>query len=110
MSKVNLRSNRNKRKLRIRKSVFGNASRPRLSVYKSNKYIYAQLIDDIKGKTLVSSKGLKDIKNASSVGEDLAAKAKAKKIKKVVFDRNGYIYHGRVKSLAEGARKGGLQF
>lgn len=80
--------------------------RPRLSVFRSNKAIYAQVIDDGKGKTLVEAHG----QAAGSVGEALAKKALTKKVKEVVFDRGSYRYHGRVKALAEGARKGGLKF
>ena len=108
------------RKKRIRRKVFGETIRPRFSVFRSNKYIYAQLIDDDKGVTLVSESDL-EFKSSSlsslskkelayKVGESLAKKALKKKIKKVVFDRGGYKYHGRVKALAEGARKGGLEF
>ena len=101
---------------RIRKKVSGTAERPRLSVYKSNQCIYAQLIDDEKGHTLItaSSAGLGD-KNvnkekAKKVGEMLAKKARAKAIHGVVFDRSGYIYHGKVCALAEGAKEEGLKF
>jgi large subunit ribosomal protein L18 len=103
------------RKRRVRSRVAGTADRPRLTVYKSNTHIYGQLIDDIKQKTVVSASDLKSKSGkktdmAGAVGEEIAKKAVAKKIKKVVFDRNGYRYHGRVKALAEGARKGGLEF
>lgn len=100
----------------IRSRVFGTPEKPRLSVFRSNKDIYAQLIDDVHGKTLAaaSSKNLKDkatkIEKSAIVGKELAEKAKAAGITTCVFDRNGYLYHGRVKSLAEGAREGGLQF
>lgn len=106
------------RKRRVRAKVFGNAKRPRLSVFRSNIHIYGQIIDDEKGKTLVSfadinlkkqAKATK-VQIAESVGEELAKKALAKKIKSVIFDRNGFTYHGRVKTLADGARKGGLEF
>ncbi len=101
-------------KKRVRKHIIGTADVPRLSVFRSNKDIYAQLIDDSKGVTLLatSSKGLKGSKTeqASKVGKDLADKAKANGIEQVVFDRNGYLYHGRVQNLAEGAREGGLKF
>lgn len=116
MYKVKIRkTNREKRKLRVRAGVTGTMEKPRLSVFRSNKYIYAQLIDDVEGKTLVSAssdtQGL-DVKPkrdaAFETGKSLAEKAKEKKIKTVVFDRNGYQYAGRVKSLAEGAREGGL--
>ncbi len=104
------------RKKRVRAKVEGVNARPRLSVFRSNKYIYAQLIDDEMGKTLVSASSSqikeKSAKNnvSEKVGELLAKRAKTKKIKKVVFDRSGYKYHGRVKALADGARKGGLEF
>ena len=102
-------------KYRIRKSVFGTAERPRLSVFRSNKQIYAQVINDLEGKTLAaaSSLGLETmpkIQQAEKVGELLAKKAQEAGVSAVVFDRNGYLYHGRVKSLADAARKGGLNF
>ena len=102
-------------KFRIRKNVNGTAERPRLSVFRSNKQIYAQVINDLKGKTLASasSLGLEAMpkkEQAAKVGELLAEKAQAAGITQVVFDRNGYLYHGRVKELADGARKGGLKF
>ena len=110
---------RNKIRKRIRKIVIGTNSQPRLSVFRSNKEIYAQLIDDVSGSTIVSSsstdkeisktKGNKT-ETASLVGKKLAEKAVSKGIKQVSFDRSGYLYHGRVKSLAEGAREGGLKF
>lgn len=106
----------NERKARVRAKITGTTDRPRLSVFRSNSHIYGQLIDDVKGKTLVSGSdlGLKEKGNksevAGKVGEELAKKAVAKKIKKVTFDRNGFKFHGRVKALAEGARKGGLEF
>ncbi len=106
-----------KRHRAIRARLSGNAERPRLQVLRSAKHIYAQLIDDEKGETLLSSSdhGLKKEKKtktdiASQVGKDIAKKAKEKGVKSVVFDRRGYLYHGRVKALAEGAREGGLQF
>jgi large subunit ribosomal protein L18 len=104
---------------RIRKIVSGTAERPRLSIFRSNKEIYAQLIDDVNAQTLVSASSLeKDIAGADGnksdksalVGKSLAAKAKDKGIEACSFDRGGYLYHGRVKSLAEGAREGGLKF
>jgi large subunit ribosomal protein L18 len=104
---------------RIRKTVKGTAERPRLSVFRSNKQIYAQLIDDVQGVTLASvssaakemsaNKGPK-VDLAREVGKKLAEKAVQSGIKAVVFDRGGYLYHGRVKALADGAREGGLQF
>jgi len=108
--------NRTRVRYRIRKKVSGVADKPRLSVYRSNKEIYCQLIDDVNGVTLASasSKGLKVTGNkvtvASEVGKILASKAVSAGISKVVFDRGGYLYHGRVKSLADGAREGGLIF
>jgi large subunit ribosomal protein L18 len=103
-------------KFRIRKDVSGTPNKPRLSVFRSNKDIYCQLIDDINGITLVgaSSKEItKDgnkVDQSAKVGELVAEKAKAINISEVKFDRGGYLYHGRVKSLADGARKGGLKF
>jgi large subunit ribosomal protein L18 len=102
-------------KYRIRKNVNGTAERPRLSVFRSNKQIYAQVINDLTGKTLASasSLGMETMpkkEQAAKVGELLAEKAQAAGISQVVFDRNGYLYHGRVKELADGARKGGLKF
>lgn len=115
MYKVILRSsNLERRKLRVRKKITGTLERPRLSVFRSNKYIYAQLIDDVAGKTLAhvagsfeKIKGAK-VKSAFELGKELAKRAKAKNVSNAVFDRNGYRYHGRVKSLADGAREGGL--
>jgi large subunit ribosomal protein L18 len=101
-----LTPDRLRRQKRIRAKVAGTSSRPRLSVYRSNKYMYAQLIDDTVGKTLVSAKGQK----ASEVGKKIAELATKLKVKAVVFDRGGYRYHGRVPSLAESAREGGLVF
>lgn len=107
---------RNKIKARIRSRVFGTPGKLRLSIFRSNKQIYAQLIDDVKGTTVIaaSSANIEDKLNknekANLVGKALAEKATQAGIEKVVFDRNGYLYHGRVKSLAEGAREGGLKF
>ena len=100
---------------RIRKKVFGTAERPRLSVFRSNKQIYVQVINDQEGKTLASASSLgmetmPKIQQAEKVGELIATKAKEAGVTTVVFDRNGYLYHGRVKSLADAARKGGLNF
>ena len=112
-------SRRDRIKMGIRKRLSGSTERPRLSVYRSNKGIYAQIIDDVSGKTIVSASSLsKDFVAADgnksdqsvAVGKLVAQKALAAGIKDVVFDRNGYLYHGRVKSLAEGAREGGLKF
>lgn len=105
-------------KFGIRAKVSGTAERPRLSVFRSNKAIYAQLIDDIAGNTLasVSSVELKSeiegntVETAKKVGQRLAEKALAKNIDTIVFDRNGYLYHGKVKALADAAREGGLKF
>ena len=102
-------------KYRIRKSVFGTAERPRMSVFRSNKQIYVQVINDLTGNTLVlaSSLGMETMpkkEQAAKVGELIAQKALEAGITQVVFDRNGYLYHGRVKELADGARKGGLKF
>lgn len=102
----------------IRIKVSGTAKRPRLSVFRSNKHIYAQVIDDEKGRTIVgiSDPAAKDAKKqnksirARALGKLLAQRAKEAKVKKVVFDRGGYNYHGRLKSLADGAREGGLEF
>jgi large subunit ribosomal protein L18 len=110
---------RNRIKQRIRKVVVGEATSPRLSVFRSNKGIYVQLIDDVSGKTLISAssvdKGIIDakvtkIEQAKLVGKAVAAKAVEAGISTVRFDRNGYLYHGRIKSLAEGAREAGLKF
>jgi large subunit ribosomal protein L18 len=108
-------SPRKRRRARIRGKVVGNAKRPRLSVFRSGKHIYAQLVDDEKATTLASSSDLalkkgSKIEQATAVGEELAKKALSLKIKSVVFDRGGYRYHGRVKAVADGARKGGLEF
>jgi large subunit ribosomal protein L18 len=102
-----LTTQRKKRKLRIRAKISGTAVAPRLAVYRSNKYIYAQIIDDTKHHTLVGLPGSLD---AAALGKKLADLAKKKKITKVVFDRAGYSYHGRIKALADAAREGGLKF
>ena len=105
-----------KRKKRVRGSIFGTAEKPRLSVFRSNAGIYAQVIDDVTGHTLAaaSSKELGlangNVENAKLVGAKVAEKALAAGISTVVFDRNGYLYHGRVQAVAEGAREGGLKF
>ncbi len=106
---------RNKIKARIRGKISGTVQRPRLSVFRSNKAIYVQVIDDLAGNTLVaaSSKGIAEgtkTEIAAKVGEEIAKKAREKGITEVVFDRNGYLFHGRVKSLADAARKAGLKF
>src|ERR1041384_2897326 len=112
---------RERRKLRIRHKIAGTAERPRLSVFRSLSHIYAQVIDDATGQTVGHCSTLaKDVKApagdlnksdaAKLVGKTIAAQLKAKGITKIVFDRNGYLYHGRIKALAEGAREGGLEF
>ena len=106
---------RNKIKTRIRGRVSGTADRPRMSVFRSNKGIYVQLIDDLSGRTLAaaSSKGLEGgtkTEVSAKVGKEIAKLAKEKGIETVVFDRNGYLFHGRVKSLADAAREAGLKF
>ncbi len=111
---------RKKRKLRIRVKIKGTAHRPRLSIFRSNRYIYAQIIDDLKGQTLAAvcekelSKEGKVIKNktesARALGNYLAEKAKKLKLTQIVFDRSGYLYHGRVKAFADGIREGGLKY
>ena len=110
---------RDRRHLRVRKKILGSSARPRLVVFRSSKHIYAQLVDDERGVTLVGASDRTDgmkpespKKTAKSyaLGQLIAAKAKDKGITKVVFDRGGYQYHGRVKAVADGARKGGLEF
>ena len=117
IQKVSRTAARQRKHLRVREKVKGTAARPRLCVFRSNKNIEAQIIDDEKGITLVSASSsqmkLKDGGNAqgaAKVGEELAKRAALKGIKTVCFDRNGYLYHGRVAALAEAARKGGLEF
>lgn len=112
-----IKSQRERRKRSIRIKIEGNSERPRLTVYKSLKYISAQIVDDSKGITLVSAssqeKDMKSGKNidvSKEIGKTLANRAKEKNITQVIFDRNGYIYHGKVKSLADGARESGLKF
>lgn len=121
MLKKNVKTvGRLKRIRRIRKKISGTAERPRLRVFKSNKHIYAQIIDDVKGETLVSMSTIdkayspgeetSKVPVAKEIGKLLADRAKAAGITRVVFDRGGNLYHGRVKSLSEGAREGGLEF
>ena len=118
VSKVNKNAMRLKRHVRVRGKVSGTPERPRLNVFRSNANIYAQIIDDVNGVTLVSANTLEkefegatgNCEAAKKVGAVLAERAKAKGIEEVVFDRGGYIFHGRVAALAEGAREGGLQF
>jgi large subunit ribosomal protein L18 len=117
---------RRRRQERVRKRVQGTLTRPRLSVFKSAKHIYGQLIDDIQGRTLAAASSLSasfrervqsvekasggNVSGAKIVGELIAEQARAKGVTQIVFDRNGFLYHGRVKALAEGAREAGLQF
>lgn len=112
---ISKQERRNKIKARIRGKVSGTAARPRMSVFRSNKQIYVQLVDDLEGKTLccASSKGIEEgtkSEIAAKVGKAIAEKALAAAVTEVVFDRNGYLFHGRVKSLADAAREGGLKF
>ena len=111
---------RQSRKIRIRKKISGTLERPRLVVYRSNLHIYAQIVDDAAGKTIVSTSTLSlrksnveakpDKAGAQVVGKEIARLAKEQNIARVVFDRNGYLYHGRIKAVADGAREGGLEF
>ena len=121
IKKINRNLIRKRKHIRVRKKVTGTSERPRLNIYRSNTNIYAQLIDDRKGITLVSASSLEqtikekhsngsNVATAKEVGKLVAARAIEKGIENVVFDRGGYIYHGRVKSLAEGARETGLRF
>ncbi|MCL2556188.1 MAG: 50S ribosomal protein L18 [Firmicutes bacterium] len=119
IAKPNKNEIRKNRHLRIRTNLSGTTDRPRLSIYRSTSHIYAQIIDDSKGITLVSCstiakginvKGLTKADAAKKVGQEVAVKAKKEGIKKVVYDRGGYLYTGRVKALADGARDGGLDF
>ena len=118
VSKVNKNAMRLKRHVRVRGKISGTPERPRLNVFRSNANIYAQIIDDVNGVTLVSANTLEkefegatgNCEAAKKVGAVLAERAKAKGIEEVVFDRGGYIFHGRVAALAEGAREGGLDF
>ena len=118
VKKTDRKMERTRRHLRVRRKISGTAERPRLCVYRSNANIYAQIIDDVAGNTLVQASTLdKEIKikhankeAAKELGTLIAKRAADKKIKTVVFDRGGYIYHGVVKELAEAAREGGLEF
>ncbi|PKN40248.1 MAG: 50S ribosomal protein L18 [Deltaproteobacteria bacterium HGW-Deltaproteobacteria-18] len=109
---------RKKRKMRIRKKINGTPERPRLVVFRSSKHIYAQIIDDLAGATLASASTLclegdnirLNVENAKLVGKKVAEEAIKKSITSVVFDRNGFVYHGRIKAVADGAREGGLNF
>ena len=115
--KADRKASREKRHLRVRKKVFGTTERPRLSVYRSEKNIYAQIIDDVNDVTVVAASSLdKTIEKGSNkeaaklVGELVAKRAIEKGITEVVFDRGGYVYHGRIQALADGAREAGLKF
>ena len=119
INKVSKNASREKRHLRIRQTLKGTAEKPRLSVFRSNSQIYAQIIDDVTGKTLCSASSLdkelklangSNIAAATEVGTLVAKRALALKIESVVFDRGGYLFHGRVKALAEAARAAGLKF
>ena len=118
IKKIDTNAARIRRHKRVRKNISGTAERPRLNVYRSLNHIYAQIIDDVKGVTLVAASSLdkgfegrgSNIEGAKAVGNAVAQKALAAGIKAVVFDRSGYVYHGRVAALAEGAREGGLEF
>lgn len=114
----NVKADRKSRiKMGVRKKVSGTSERPRLSVFRSNKVIYAQIIDDSKGETIAASssvdfdkKGGVNVGISKNVGKKVAEKALASGVSSIVFDRNGYLYHGNIKALAEGAREGGLKF
>jgi large subunit ribosomal protein L18 len=120
--KTSRETGRRRRHERVRKSLSGNSERARLTVFRSHLHIYAQIVDDTKGHTLVAASSLKlgalqpgegetrQLAQAKAVGRDLATRAKEKGISQVSFDRSGYRYHGRVAALAQGAREGGLQF
>ena len=118
VSKINKNAMRVKRHIRVRGKISGTPECPRLNVFRSNANIYAQIIDDVNGVTLASASSLDkaiegyggNVTAASAVGKLIAERALAKGIENVVFDRGGYLYHGRVKALAEGAREGGLKF
>lgn len=121
IQKADRNKKRKLRHLRVRKKIMGTPERPRLNVFRSSKNIYAQVIDDFQGHTLASASTLDpqlkesgiyggNVEAARKVGELIAERAKEKGIEKVVFDRGGYVYHGRIKALAEGAREGGLDF
>ena len=118
VKKQNSNVQRLKRHRRVRKNISGTAERPRLNVFRSLNHIYAQVIDDVKGVTIVAASSVEkgfegngsNVEGAKLVGKAIAEKALAAGIKSVVFDRGGYVYHGRVAALAEGAREGGLEF
>ena len=110
------RERRERIKMGVRKKISGTTERPRLSVFRSNTGLYAQIIDDVKGVTLAAASSTElgkktvNIENSKNVGKKLAEKAVASGIESIVFDRNGYLYHGNIKAFAEGAREGGLKF
>ena len=118
--KLSKNETRQRRKVRIRKKVNGTTERPRLVVYRSNLHLYAQIVDETKGATLIATSTLAlkkseeaahcNITGATLVGKEIARLAKEQNINSVVFDRNGYLYHGRIKAVADGAREGGLEF
>nr|WP_154750674.1 50S ribosomal protein L18 [Planomicrobium sp. YIM 101495] len=119
ITKIDKNASRKKRHARVRSKITGTAERPRLNVFRSNKYIYAQLIDDVTGTTLVSASSLEkdfagestsNVEAAAKIGETIAKRATEKNVTSIVFDRGGYLYHGRVKALAEAARENGLEF
>ena len=117
MTVITKRQRRQRRRYRVRAKVSGTAERPRLSVYRSNRGVFAQLIDDVDGRTLAAANWtepelskLRGAEQAKKAGELLAERAKKAGVETCVFDRSGYRYHGRVKALAEGAREGGLEF
>lgn len=118
---INKAEGRVRRHIRIRKKISGTGTCPRLAVFKSNSYVYAQVINDKTGETIVSASSLEkefrdkfggklNLEVAKTIGKTVGERAKAKGVKSVIFDRGGYIYHGRVKSLADGAREAGLEF
>lgn len=119
MNRLELKqAQKTRRKLRVRKKIFGTAERPRMTVFKSNKHTYVQVIDDMTGRTIASvsnlEKDLKEVKNtvadAEKFGAAIGERLKKDNILKVVFDRNGYLYHGVIKAIADGARKAGIEF
>jgi large subunit ribosomal protein L18 len=118
VKQLNRKAARKKRQIRVRSKISGTAARPRLNVFRSAKHIYAQIIDDAAGVTLASASSMEkafedfggNIDAAKKIGETIAARAKEKGITSVVFDRAGYLYHGRVAALADGARAAGLEF
>ena len=119
MNRIELKNaQRARRKLRVRKKIYGTPERPRMTVFRSNKHTYIQIIDDTTGRTLAAAsnkeKELASVKNtvaeAGKIGETIAERLKKANITKVVFDRNGYLYHGVIKAVADGARKAGIEF